>query len=249
MFKCLSRMTSLSVALAMIGACAVSVRSVSADTVTWIAGPSPTTSVGDISLEGTLVHAGYWRDSGGDITVTAGSETIAFARRPVGASDGYAGISAEGTTDTIGGWYGPILADANFSRVLNGFAYNGAGDITIQGLTPGRKYQIELFATDDRNAALSARTELFSDSAIPDAGNDTAAFTFGSNSHVLGTFTASAASTHLYVRGVSSADTVVDAYVLRDVTPTPEPGTIILVATVLVGLMAYAWRRRKCVPS
>ena len=32
-------------------------------------------------------------------------------------------------------------------------------------------------------------------------------------------------------------------------TQSPEPSTLILLVAGLVGLLAYAWRKRKCVPS
>ena len=38
-------------------------------------------------------------------------------------------------------------------------------------------------------------------------------------------------------------------YVNVGPAPTPEPSAIILLVTALLGLLCYAWRKRKCVPS
>ena len=62
---------------------------------------------------------------------------------------------------------------------------------------------------------------------------------------MIGRFTASETTAHVYLWGVSASANNISAYVLRDVSNVPEPGTLVLLGYGVAGLLAYAWRKRK----
>ena len=45
--------------------------------------------------------------------------------------------------------------------------------------------------------------------------------------------------------GTDSSSNTYQAFEILNVAATPEPGTLTLLAAGLVGLLAYAWRKRK----
>ncbi len=219
--------------------------------ISWIAGPTTTASVNDISLNGTLVEAGFWRSSftvGQSVAVTSGPEVINFVARPGNNTN-------IGVTFSSGGVFGepgqaPVFAapggfDANFDTVLSGFT-NTADPLTVNvlGLTIGRQYQIQMFSSDDRTCC-TGRLMYLSDNVTPLTGNMTSNFLESDSPFVIGTFTASATSQSIFAHGVNNFP-VVNAYVLRDITPSavvvPEPATMSLLA--LSGAAALRRRRR-----
>ncbi|WP_367875033.1 ThuA domain-containing protein [Luteolibacter sp. Populi] len=187
--------------------------------ISWTGAPVSVTSLGDISLSGTLVHAGRW-GTGAAQAVTAGGETISFALNNSANATVTAGGSVQLGGSSNEAFAEPAGFDAAFDTVMDGFAYDGENPkvLTVQGLQPGHVYQIQIFASDDRGCC-AGRTQLWSDSSTAGSGNETAVFTHGSSSSVIGRFTADGSSRSVYGHGVDQGQTVLNAYILRDVSP------------------------------
>jgi len=217
--------------------------------ILWTSGPTTITSVNDISLNGTLVHAGTWGSS--QQSVTVGSETIVFEDRPKNTTDGEAG--ATGTTAWWGEYSHPDLyigdtGSAAFNAVLDSFVDDAPNPmvITLQGLTAGENYQVQLFASDDRGCC-GARTQKWSDQSADGGPNETAVYADNQSVYAIGTFVADGPEQFIYTRGVSSGNNITNGYVLRLLAPAvvPEPSTL-LIWSLLAGVgIAARWRRRR----
>jgi len=178
--------------------------------ITWTNLGTTTTSVNDIDLSGTHVHAGSWGT--GSIDVTVGSETITFqdayrtpsedpyASAPAGA-DSAASSNGEGTQDFFAA---PGGFDASFHAVLDGLAWDGPNPkrLVVANLTAGRTYQVQIFTSDDRSCC-GERTQLWSDNVAIGSGNETSTFAHNSSSFVIGSFTADATTQTIYGHGVN----------------------------------------------
>lgn len=123
----------------------------------------------------------------------------------------------------------PGTNDAEFNAIIDRTDFNSA-NVTVNdflsGLTPGRDYQVQLFASDSR-ACCANRASVFGDGQ----GNQTGPVTQGSFTSVLGFFTADAATQALRLEASPGNNPVLSAYVLLDVSPTPPPAP----ASVVVG--------------
>jgi len=191
-------------------------------------------SVNDIDLAGSLVRAVNL--GAGAVSVTVGSETIPFDT--IGTTSDT--IEQEGATAN-GGFYAGTTGDTNFDTVLDSFAYDhnppGPAELTLNGLTPGQEYQIQLFASDDRSCC-STRTQNFSD-ALGGPPSDT--FAHSESPLTIGTFTAAGASQVVHINDVSTATKhVLNGYVLRAV---PEPSSLLLTVFALAALAVVRRRR------
>ncbi len=187
--------------------------------ITWTGAPVSVTSLANIDRTGVLVHAGRW-GTGAAQAVTASGETINFALNDTANAN----VTKAGTVQ-IGGTSNEAFAepagfDTAFDTVLDGFAFDGANPkaLTLSGLQTGRIYQIQLFTSDDRSCC-SGRTQMWSDSSTAGAGNETAVFTHGSSSSVIGRFTATGPTKLIYGHGVAQGQTILNAYILRDISP------------------------------
>jgi hypothetical protein len=255
----MNQMMKVVVAGLVLVVCLAWVSTASASSITWTAGPTTITSVNDISLTGTLVSAG--QAGAGTINVTVGAETIPFVYIPWDTSGAYANLSATGI---ISSTYGPDSGlfvppsgfDANFASVLQTVAYannttwsanDGYLDLTLKGLTATHTYQLQLFAS---NEFVPNGTETMHYSDATSGGNSTSVFAMNTHPYFIGTFTAGGATQDVYglqnaYNGGNAYSAILNAYVLRDTTPTPEPSAMILLITALTGLLAYAWRKRR----
>ena len=229
------------VALMAVGLCVVFAGGTQAAPIVWTAGPTPITSVNDISLHGSLVHAGSWTNSQSSVVnVTVGTETIPFEKRPINTTDGEAGVTANGEHSAGDVFAAPSGFDANFGTVLDSFAYDGPNPkvLTLQSVRIGELYQIQLFTSDDRGCC-GGRTQKWSDNALSGQGSETAVFTHNQSVYVTGQFVADGTSQTIYGFGVGQGQNIVNGYVLRII---PEPATLSLLG---LGGLALLRRRRR----
>jgi hypothetical protein len=137
----------------------------------------------------------------------------------------------------------------------------GAASFTMQGMgrnttDPFNAYSISDCGTLFMNlyagsiTDFSSATPITADSSVlPDLSTSAVAFSKTYNSLIEGTYTVFVGGTAADpIGGYGLFQGAIDN-VSFTVTTTPEPSTIVLLASALVGLSAYAWRKRKCVPS
>lgn len=199
-----------------------------AATISWGAAQD-TTSVSDISTDGTLVAA----FNGGENSVTAGGITWAAAN-PFGfASAG--GFQATGTGDA---GFDSLLTSASFS--FNGNNTGNSGTIDLGVFTPGVPYQVQVFFADQRVAQNDRTNRIGSidaDGAGPtvdlesDPNNDVSA-PFGQ--FAIGAFVADGFDPDLTVLGTDFASAQINAWQIRNVIP--EPTSLSVAAVAILGL-------------
>ncbi|WP_367875031.1 discoidin domain-containing protein [Luteolibacter sp. Populi] len=192
--------------------------------VTWITGPTEITSEASIIIPAgaTVYHAGTWGNPPGSapLTVPVTGDTITFERVGTGNAIGNLSAVATGGSYYSGEvWLPTGTVDPNFELVMDSSAVDGDNPKSVQvgGLTIGTQYRLQLFISDDRGCC-NGRTLELSDNATDGAGTETTSFTTGSSSYVIGSFTASATSQTVYVRGLAQAANYINAYVLVDMS-------------------------------
>jgi autotransporter-associated beta strand protein len=185
--------------------------------VTWAA---PVTIAGDadVATAGTPVFAYNWAGSAQTIN------GVAFTAAGTGATmGGFGGVH----TTAFGSTSPPYVnLSPAYKAVLVGSIYTGASacTVTLNSLTPGRQYQIQLWVNDSRALNLGyARTE-----TVTTGGGNTVTLSYPGNvdgapgQYTIGTFTADASSQVITLLGNSA--TQVNALQLRDLSPLPNVG-------------------------
>ena len=146
-------------------------------------------SASDVKTNGSLIQAEY---AGG-----SGPQTVNGV------------VFHDGFTDYIlpsGETKGAYLSDTgseSYNAILTAFAYDSHGKpgptvLTLKGLTAGKKYEVQLWSLDNRSGQ-NAREVNFSDAN----GNASPTFAEGSNTIILGTFTADATTQAVEVNGIT----------------------------------------------
>ena len=215
--------------------------------------------VAQLDTSGTLIDAAHFGDASRSAVTANG---IQFAAR--GASSSVLSVGGDGAfpvgagacdasfyqADTHVSGYTSILglSDADANTFLDGIVYGpGAGNslVTLSGLTLNHDYRVQLLLVDDAKANGTVYANVYASDAAKSTVYGPYAWSHNAVQLVTGTFTADATSQQLraYVGGDNNVE--INAYQLRDVTPTPEPGTVILIVTGMIGLLAYAWRKRR----
>lgn len=172
-----------------------------------------TTDVATLTQPGTVVAAAQWGNAGA-VTVTGSYGTINFQQGSINGGGGpVADTTADGTN--IGAFTG-TTGNASFDTVLNGFAFDEPSSpyhtVTIDNLTPGQQYSVQIFSVDDRTSGNEA-SRVISYSDI--SGDQSASFTEGSNSYVIGTFVAQAATETIHVNLATGDLGNINALVVR----------------------------------
>ena len=219
--------------------------------VTWDDPVAITTADAVLSQPGTVASAVTWGPAASTVTLTGG-KTINFVVGSIDGSSTVANVTATSAGNT--GAFTGSTGNAAFDGVLSGFAGDGESplNLTVHNLVAGHEYAIQLFAMDTRNPVVGVRQVCFSDTA-DQSGNNSAVVGMSENKYVMGTFTASGSSTTLYEQFLTFQDLGfaqgyfgnLNAVVVRDLTAIPEPGTMAIVVSGIIGLVAYAWRKRR----
>jgi len=220
---------------------ALTVTPLTAATITWTADQTTITSDADIDLTGTHVRAGTWGSTA--VTVDLGSESILFNDEVINDTGAPISVTAfAGTGENSNGSYfnsAGTTVSAEFETVLDSLAWDGPNPkiLTLNSLTVGEVYQIQLFVSDDRGCC-GGRDQFWSDNSAIGAGNETSTAPHGNSTYVIGRFTADAVSQEIYGFGDSQAQNALNGYVLRSV---PEPSAALL--STLAGLALLRRRR------
>ena len=221
-------------ALALLGSTAAH-----AAQITWTHGPSfggPNGHLG-ILTNGTLVEAidlgGTGTDIGQTITVDPTGLNLTFTRVDSPAFSSPFADSWFGTPSNIG--------DAGWKAVIDTAEFT-SGDVSapsfLSGLTIGVTYQVQFFSGRSY-PGLDSRLLRYGDGL----GHFSPTVSMGQNvfTSMVGTFVASATTQQIDFHENTQLPTL-NAYVLRAVSPVPEPGTW---ALMLAGLGAATLRLRQ----
>lgn len=207
--------------------------SASAAEITWELGPSFGGAQGHLGIltNGTLVDAVHLAGSNsGSIVVDPSGLNISF--RNINSLD--FSFSFADPPNNIG--------DAGWSQVIRNFEWSGS-DVSaatfLTGLTQGVTYQVQFFSGRSF-PGLESRLLKFGDGL----GHFSPAVSMGQNvfTSVVGTFVADASTQHV-VFDDSTNNPSVSAYMLRNVSPVPEPQTWALLLGGLVAVGRLTRRR------
>ena len=172
----------------------------------WSAPVAITTADATLGLPGTIVGAEAFGDTAYTVTLTGGT-VINFT------NDGSVASIPNVATGT-----GALIAttgNADFDAVLGQYDWNAYNNtVTVNNLTPGTMYSVQLFGLDGRYAS---RQVYFQDASHP--ADVSATFTMGDNDYVTATFTATGATASFTVLGVYGAN--LNALVVRNLTAQP----------------------------
>lgn len=150
----------------------------------WSAPTAITTADAVLNQPGTVVGAACFGATATliNVTLTNGSSIRFYGDGSVATCTG---------SGTATGAFSGTTGNANFNAVLNGFTYdNGPHTITLNNLTPGQLYSVQLFALDNRNLGGGESTRVCNFSMPGNSANASATFAMGNNVSVIGTFVA-----------------------------------------------------------
>lgn len=145
----------------------------------------------------------------------------------------------------------------DFNTVLTQGNYDGGPKtITMNNLTPGVQYAVQLFSLDDRGGGVSARQANFQDPA--DGTDLSATFRMGDNVFVIGTFTATGPTQDIQENLITDTGGNINALVVRQLTSLPVAPELItqpqaatiyngqpaqLSVTVYGTALSYQWQK------
>ncbi len=189
-----------------------------AATITWGA-PTTISSDTDVNTNGTALYA-Y---TGGTAATVNG---VAFTAGNSGTTWGSISLSGFGTDNqtAFGSGTGSPWSTLStaYKTVLSGGAYGGAsaGTVTLNGLTSGHSYSVQIWANDNRGGGEAARTE-----AASSTGGNTVTLAYEANQasggggvgqYVVGTFVANSANLTFTLNPSASGSVQLNAITVRD---------------------------------
>jgi len=209
-------------------ACVLNVRA----QITW--GPAANigvAGVNDISVLGSLNYAEDWGNAATTIngvaftedTSTAGDANVGISPTQNGVDHTGEGTGASGTA-----YYTLTSANSTYVPLIQGSVWGGTGTVTItlNNLTVGHGYQVEVWENDSRGGTYSARNATFTSAggnsvtlACYVGGNGSTSAAGGLGQYALGTFTAGATSQSFTMTpGGTNPGSQLNAIMVRDIT-------------------------------
>jgi hypothetical protein len=184
----------------------------------WSQPSAITTADAALNQAGTVVGAAVFGPTPGIVVLTNGT-SVDFT-----ADGSVATVTGAGTFNTA---FGGNTGNSTFNAVLTQASYdNGPKTLTLNNLTVGQQYAVQLFAADTRGSNLSARRGNYQDPS--DAYDYSAIFTMGAADFVLGTFTAASSSVNIQENLLDEGGKgVLNAVVVRQLTGLPVAPQII----------------------
>jgi hypothetical protein len=226
---------------------------VQASIITWQA-PVTISDVSDVNTQGTLDRAYH---PGPSVTVNnvlfTGMTLPSTSSFTVGGNTTFdAGSGNRFTDDGITSTSAPFAnLDPGYKALLSNQLYQytpvtwvcGPYTLTLSDLTIGQEYLFQAWTTDPREAVNFRTLTLSSGGSTSDAASTNTGGDGGVGQYLIGTFIADDTNQVINCIGASRDHLPqLDGFQLRSI---PEPGTLALLATALIGLLCYAWRRRK----
>jgi hypothetical protein len=152
-----------------------------------------------------------------------------------------------GSGDSFSGTFttGNSTDNANFQHVLAGTIYTeGTADATINGLTSGHTYQVQVFKATDYSPDTSRNTLISGQATVGGVPVGTAT-ELDTPSFTIGTFTALGSSQGFtYSKGAGGDYGEATAIVVRDITDVPEPAAYAIFGAGFALLLAATLFRR-----
>jgi hypothetical protein len=213
-----------------------------ASTITWdavqnISGGS------DMSKLGTLDRAYVFDGVAGNIVVVNGVTFTEFADQGWDTATFTAHGAHTFAPESMVPPYSSL--SAGYQQIVKSGTWSDSttASLTLTKLTQGTVYQVQVWVNDSRMTYGYSRTETVSGSGVMtyNTGNLPEYSEGGLGQYVIGTFKADTTSETLDF-SANGNYVQLEGIQLRVV---PEPSAIVLVASALVGLLAYAWRKRR----
>ncbi len=203
------------------GSVTSSVASLAFNTMVWSA-PATISGAADVATNGTSLCA--YNSSGSSATLNGVTFTGVNSSTAWGSGVTLAAMDSATTSAFSGGTSAPWnnLPSA-YKTILQGGAYNSGANVTVtlNNLTNGHQYAVQVWVNDSRAGSTTNRTEIFpgvSSSTVTLAFNSTYA-AGGVGQFALGTFTANATNQSFTLDG--SAASQLNAIQVRDITVFP----------------------------
>ena len=202
------------------GSVTSSVASLTFNTIVWSAATT-ISGAADVSTNGTSLCAYNNSGSSASVNTVTFSGVNSFTSWGTGVT--LAGFNATSTSAYSGGASAPWNnLPAGYKTMLQGGAYNSGAItmVTLNNLTLGRQYAVQVWVNDSRAGSTTNRTE-----TLPGAGGTvTLAYNStyaagGVGQFAIGTFTATSTNQSFTMDG--NASTQLNALQVRDTTPAP----------------------------
>ena len=205
----------------------------------------------DVSTQGT----GVWAYSGSTANVAATVNGVTFSVPTTSlfnSTPAWSGPGFGAATTSYGGPYSMAgklgTLSANYQAVLKYSSIlqntSPTETVTLSNLGIGQQYLVQFWSNASDGARGADRTTLTSGANTVELKANLLNAVNSLGQYVIGTFTADAVTQTFTVTRTGGSYAWQSAIQLRNVT-VPEPSTIVLLGMGVMGLLAYAWRKRK----
>ncbi|HWY29199.1 MAG TPA: immunoglobulin domain-containing protein, partial [Candidatus Acidoferrum sp.] len=176
-----------------------------------------TTADATLNQPGEIVGAAVFGGVETTVTLSDGTNIVFTADGSVASATG------NGTFLTA---FNGNTGNTNFNKVLAEAQYDGGPKlITLNNLTVGHQYSVQLFAMDTRGGGASSRQANFQDPN--DALDISSTFTMGEADYIIGTFTANSSTMYVEENLLEGGGGNINALVIRQAPFTAVAATLI----------------------